>query len=75
VLLYRISATGLDSTAVATLNDAQPENNESFGRAVAAMPYHGTSLIAVAADNEIFVYFRANLSDGNQLYPETRQGR
>jgi hypothetical protein len=75
VLLYRISATGLDSTAVATLNDAQPENNESFGRAVAAMPYHGTSLIAVAADNEIFVYFRANLADGNPLYPETRQGR
>lgn len=75
VLLYRISATGLESGPVLTLNDAQPENNESFGRAVAAMPYHGAFLIAVAADNEIFVYFRANLSDGNPLYPETRQGR
>jgi hypothetical protein len=76
VLLFRVStATGLDTAPVLTLNDAQPENNESFGRAVAAMPYHGTSLIAVAADNEIFVYFRANLTDGNPLYPETRQGR
>ena len=74
VLLFKISATGLETSPAATLNDAQPEDNESFGRAVAAMPYHGTSLIAVAADNEIFVYFRANLTDGTALYDETRQG-
>jgi len=75
VLLFRIGPGGLDTAPALTLNDAQPEGNESFGRAVAAMPYHGSNLIAVAADNEIFVYFRANLTDGSQLYGETRQGR
>jgi hypothetical protein len=66
VLLFKIATTGLETAPAATLNDAQPENNESFGRAVAAMPYRGKSVIAVAADNEIFVYFRS------QLYGETR---
>ena len=27
------------------------------------------------SDNEIFVYFRANLTSGTTLYDETRQGR
>src|SRR5262249_10911503 len=74
VQVFRVSAAGIETSPVATLQDAQPENNQSFGRAVAAMPYHGMQLIAVAADNEIFVYFRANLADGTQLYGETRQG-
>jgi hypothetical protein len=75
VLLFKVGASGLDTAPALTLADAQPEDNESFGRAVAAMPYHGTNLIAVAADNEIFVYFRADLTDGGPLYGETRQGR
>jgi hypothetical protein len=75
VLLFRIGGGGIDTAPALTLNDAQPEGNESFGRAVAAMPYAGTHVIAVAADNEIFVYFRANLTDGSPLYAETRQGR
>jgi hypothetical protein len=75
VLLFKISATGLDSLPVATLSDAQPEKDESFGRSVAALPFGGKQVIAVAADNEIFVYFRANLTDGTALYGETRQGR
>ena len=75
VNLYRITATGLETTPVATLHDAQPESNQSFGRSVAAMPFNGKQVIAVAADNEIFVYFRANLSDGTALYNEVRQGR
>jgi hypothetical protein len=73
VLLFRIGGGGIETAPALTLNDAQPEGNESFGRAVAAMPYHGTNLIAVAADNEIFVYFRANLTDKTPLYGETRQ--
>jgi hypothetical protein len=75
VLLFKVSATGLDSAPAATFNDAQPETNQSFGRAVAAMPFNGKQVIAVAADNEIFVYFRANLTSGTTLYDETRQGR
>jgi hypothetical protein len=75
VLLFKITATGLDSMPAATLHDAQPESNQSFGRAVAAMPFQGKQVIAVAGDNEIFVYFRAQLTDGTPLYDETRQGR
>ena len=75
VLLFRIGTGGIETAPALTLNDAQPEGNESFGRAVAAMPYRGANVIVVAADNEIFVYFRANLTDGNPLYPETRQVR
>lgn len=67
---------GIDSaTPAAVLHDAQPDNNQQFGRSVAIMPYNGAQVIAVAAGNEIFVYFRARLADGTSLYDETRQGK
>ncbi|HZJ62030.1 MAG TPA: hypothetical protein VFD36_00790 [Kofleriaceae bacterium] len=75
VQVFKISGTGLGTLPVATLSDAQPDNNQSFGRGVVAMPFNGTQVIAVAADNEVFVYFRLNQSDGTPLYGETRQGR
>jgi hypothetical protein len=59
----------------AILQDAQAENNQLFGRAVAVMPYNGQSVIAVAAGNEVFVYFRANLKDGTPMYDERRTGK
>lgn len=60
--------TGIGTTAM-TLHDAQPESGQQFGRAVTAMPFNGEPVIAVAADNEVFVYFRT------ALYGETRTGR
>lgn len=75
VQLFTAATTGVGTVPVANLHDAQPETNESFGRGVAAMPYNGKQVLAVAADNEVFVYFRANLADGTVLYDETRQGR
>lgn len=72
VRLYRITDAGLQNTPVATLHDAQPEGDQVFGRAVAAMPFRGQQVIAVGANNEVFVYFRANLADGTALYGETR---
>jgi hypothetical protein len=72
VQVFKINPTGLNTLAVATLNDAQPENNQSFGRSVVAMPFNMTQVIAVAADNEVFVYFRADPEEGEDLYPETR---
>jgi|GEM_PF-3049735 len=75
VLIFKLAASGLDTTQVASLNDAQPEDNQTFGRAVTVMPYRGKNVIAVAAANEIFVYFRAMLEDGTALYDETRQGK
>ncbi|HET7500046.1 MAG TPA: hypothetical protein VFK02_03560 [Kofleriaceae bacterium] len=75
VLLHRVSASGIEAQPAATLHDAQPEANQSFGRGVAVMPFNGKQVLAVAADNEVFVYFRANLADGSPLYDETRQDR
>ena len=78
VELYKIApGGGLADPAVpvAILHDAQPDTNQLFGRSVAVVPFNGKQVLAVAADNEIFMYFRANLSDGTVLYDETRQGR
>lgn len=75
VQLFKLTTSGVGTVQVAAYNDAQPETNQSFGRGVAAMPYNGKQVLAVAADNEIFVYFRANLADGTTLYDETRTGR
>jgi hypothetical protein len=75
VMLFTASATGLGQTPAMTINDAQPDDNESFGRSVTAMPFNGSEVIAVSADNEVFVYFQAKLTDGSMLYTETRQGR
>jgi hypothetical protein len=78
VELYRIAPGGglVDpAVPVAILHDVQPDSNELFGRSVAVVPFNGKQVIAVAADNEVFMYFRANLTDGTALYDETRQGR
>jgi hypothetical protein len=63
------TATGIATSPAATLFDSRPEDNQAFGRGVAALSYNGKSIIAVAADNEIFLYFRT------ALYSETREGR
>jgi hypothetical protein len=63
------TTTGIADAPALTLADAQPEDTQVFGRSVAALPYNGKSIIAVAADNEIFLYFRT------ALYDETREGR
>lgn len=77
VRLFRVSPAGIDPQPAAVLNDAQPENNQSFGRAVAAVPFNGKQVVAVAANNEIFLYFRLNTTDGTAMpiYGETRKGR
>jgi hypothetical protein len=78
VRVFKFDTTnGITDTPVATLHDAQPDSNQLFGRSVAVMPFNGKQVIAVAADNEIFVYFRVNATDGtgSALYDETRQGR
>jgi hypothetical protein len=78
VMLFKVSAAGIETAQTqpaALFGDAQPDTNESFGRAVAAMPFNGKQIVAVAANNKIFMYFRLNLTDGTALYNETRQGR
>ena len=69
VKVFEIStATGIGNV-VMTLHDAQPESKQAFGRGVTVMPFDGKQVIAVAADNEVFTYFRT------KLYDETRAGR
>lgn len=59
--------TGIDPTVAMTLNDAQPESNQAFGRAVVTIPYNGKQVLAVSAANEIFLYYQA------PVYGETRR--
>jgi len=64
VLVYPLDlTTGIDSTPVMTLHDAQPESDQQFGRAVAVTEINGRPAIAVGADNEVFLYFRTALYD------------
>ena len=73
--VFTVSVTsGLSAAPVAAYHDAQPSTGQAFGRGVAVMAYNDTKVIAVAAKNEVFTYFRTDLGDGDPLYPETRQG-
>lgn len=69
VQVFELDTTNGIGNSVMTLHDAQPEGKQTFGRSVAVMPFDGKPLIVVAADNEVFTYFRT------QLYDETRLGR
>jgi hypothetical protein len=70
VLAFELSTTtGIAATPSLTLFDAQPDSNQAFGRSVAALPFNGKQIITVAADNDVFLYFRTS------LYEDTREGR
>lgn len=70
VAVYSLDLTsGIGASPSAVLHDASPGEEQQFGRAVAVTPFNGKPVIAVAADNEIFMYFRTT------LYDETRSGR
>ena len=71
VLIYPFDLTaGIAATAKSVLHDAQPEEDQQFGRAVAVFPFNDQPVIAVGASNEIFTYFRLD-----PIYAETRSGR
>jgi hypothetical protein len=68
VLVFPLDLTsGIDENPAMTLHDAQPEADQAFGRTVAVTPFNGKNVIAVGADNEVFLYFRT------MLYDDTRQ--
>jgi hypothetical protein len=72
IQVYEIdTATGVDPTAIETIFQSQAEDGQAFGRAVAVFEYNGLPVIAVAANNEVFTYFRTPT-----LYnTDRRQGR
>ena len=45
------------------LNDAQPENDQQFGRDVATMKFNNQQMLVVAAKSEMFSYYRTALYD------------
>ncbi|HVK83847.1 MAG TPA: hypothetical protein VM513_07055 [Kofleriaceae bacterium] len=56
------NATSPFGTVEITLHDAQPDDsNQQFGRALATAEVGGIDILAVGADNEVFVYFRTKL--------------
>ncbi len=63
------TSSGIGASPVETLHDAQPDDSQSFGRAVTVIPFNGKPVIVISADNEVFAYFRTN------SYDDTRQGR
>ncbi len=76
VKLFPLDITaGINENAAATIYDAQPQSDQQFGRAVAAMPFNGTNVVAIAADNEIFVYYKLVTADGAVIYEDARSGR
>jgi hypothetical protein len=53
---------------VMTLHDAQPDNEQRVGVAVAVVPWGATgNVLVLAGDTELFTYFRTS------LYPDVRQ--
>ncbi|MDX2087119.1 MAG: hypothetical protein SFX73_04685 [Kofleriaceae bacterium] len=58
--------TGVGAVPALELHDAQPEEDQVYGRALAVTQFNGKPVLAVAADNEVFMYFRTT------LYDETR---
>lgn len=67
--LYKVdtTTTTLPATADETLFCARPTTGQVFGRSLAILPYNGTTILSVAANNEVFTYFRT------LQYADTRQ--
>jgi hypothetical protein len=51
----------IDATAMETLNDAQPEGGQLFGRDVTTMQFNGKTILVVAASNEVYAYYRTSI--------------
>jgi hypothetical protein len=67
VELHVVDPAGMLTAApAAVLNDAQPEANQLFGRALAIMTMNGKPILVVSASSEIIAYYQTS------LYPAVR---
>ncbi len=63
-LLAFDTATGtLTKTPAMSLNDADPEAGELFGRDVTTMKFNDQEILVVAANSEVFAYYKTSLYD------------
>jgi hypothetical protein len=53
----------LTKTSALTLNDAQPDSGQLFGRSVTTMKLNDKQIIVVAANSEVFAYYKTALYD------------
>jgi hypothetical protein len=63
VEVHAFSAGALSAAAADALSDAQPQRYQHFGRSLAVMKFNGTDVLAVAASNEVFAYYKTSLYD------------
>jgi hypothetical protein len=53
----------LGDTPVLQLNDAQPDSGQLFGRAVTTMKFNDKQILVIAANSEVFAYYKTALYD------------
>jgi hypothetical protein len=65
VELYAIdpAAPALTATPALVLHDASPESGQQFGRSVTTMKFNDKPILVVAANNEVFSYYKTSLYD------------
>ena len=58
------TGTGMiNRTPTLQLNDAQPESGLLFGRAVTTMKFNDKQILVIAANSEVFAYYKTALYD------------
>lgn len=56
------TATGmLNKTSALSLHDAEPESGQLFGRSVTTMKFNDKQILVVAANSEVFAYYKTAL--------------
>jgi hypothetical protein len=53
----------LSDSPVLRLNDAEPESGQLFGRSVTTMKFNDKQILVVAANSEVFAYYKTALYD------------
>jgi hypothetical protein len=67
VELHAFANTSLNIAADELLNDDQPTSGQEFGRALAVMRFNDAGTLAVAANNEVFAYYKTSQYDDSPL--------
>jgi hypothetical protein len=57
------AATGTIGSVLETLNDAQPDGGQEFGRALTTMLFNNQEILVVGGHSEIFAYYKTSLYD------------
>ena len=53
----------LNKASALSLHDAEPESGQLFGRSVTTMKFNDKQILVVAANSEVFAYYKTALYD------------